>query len=59
MTPRVRRLILARVLDPKYENPKSMRIELRIKRLLAVMYSAETISRSRFGLAITRMAKRG
>jgi hypothetical protein len=59
MTPRSRRLILARVLDPKYEHPRSMRIEVRIKRLLALMYSAETISRTRFGPAISRMVKRG
>ena len=59
MTPRVRRLILARVLDPKYEDPRSMRLDVRIKRLFALMRSAETISRTRFGPQIARMVKRG
>jgi len=34
MTPRSRRLILARVLDPKYEHPKSMRWKSRMERII-------------------------
>jgi hypothetical protein len=34
MTPRSRRLILARVLDPKYEHPKSMKQDARMERII-------------------------
>jgi len=38
MNPRQRRIIIARVLDPKYEHPKSMRWEIRVKRIYKRIY---------------------
>lgn len=58
MTPYRRKLILSRVLDPRYEHPKSMRWSIRIKRILKRFYPDGTKALILTSSPIMEMVKR-
>jgi hypothetical protein len=59
MTPYRRRIILTRVLDPKYKHPKSMRLDLRMRRLFKRLYSVGAVERVLSAWPMLAMVKRG